>query len=203
MISKVSAQIFDDDFGLRREFFRDGYFYPGDLGVVSPDGRLALHGRVTDVVNVFGTKYAPGPIEEELQNALGAGGVCAFSLPRDDGEEVLHVVIESTRRSDDAKMAAVLRRLLTGTPQSATLAAKIQVQYVRALDPGLIVDELAIVKRLAVVPDTEKNGLGAMNRDKMRRTVDFINNNVDVQGRKLTLEDIYREGYLPSTPIRP
>ena len=93
--------------------------------VVSPDGRLALHGRVTDVVNVFGTKYAPGPIEEELQNALGAGGVCAFSLPRDDGEEVLHVVIESTRRSDDAKMAAVLRRLLTGTPQSATLAAKI------------------------------------------------------------------------------
>jgi NitT/TauT family transport system substrate-binding protein len=82
-------------------------------------------------------------------------------------------------------------------------AAKIQVQYVRALDPGLIVDELAIVKRLAVVPDTEKNGLGAMNRDKMRRTVDFINNNVDVAGRKLTVEDIYREGYLPQPPIRP
>src|SRR5256885_5356629 len=82
-------------------------------------------------------------------------------------------------------------------------AAKIEVQFVKALDPGIIVEELAIVKRLAVVPDTEKNGLGAMNRDKMRRTVDFINNNVDVQGRKLTLEDIYREGYLPSTPIRP
>src|SRR2546421_8244132 len=82
-------------------------------------------------------------------------------------------------------------------------AAKIEVQFVKALDPGIIVEELAIVKRLAVVPDTEKNGYGAMNRDKMRRTVDFINNNVDVAGRKLTVEDIYREGYLPQPPIRP
>ena len=51
-------------------------------------------------------------------------------------------------------------------------AASIQVQFVKALDPGLIVDELRIVRRLAVVPDTEKNGLGAMNREKMQRSVD-------------------------------
>jgi NitT/TauT family transport system substrate-binding protein len=82
-------------------------------------------------------------------------------------------------------------------------AAKIQVQYVKALDQKLIVDELRIVRRLAVVPDTEKNGYGAMNRDKMRRSVEFMNNNVDITGRKLTVEDIYREGYLPNPPIVP
>jgi NitT/TauT family transport system substrate-binding protein len=82
-------------------------------------------------------------------------------------------------------------------------ASKIQVQYVKALDPGIIVEELRIVRRLAVVPDTEKNGLGSMNREKMRRSVDFINNNVDIVGRKLTVEDIYRDGYLPKEPIRP
>jgi NitT/TauT family transport system substrate-binding protein len=82
-------------------------------------------------------------------------------------------------------------------------AAKIQVQFVKALDPGIIVEELNIVRRLAVVPDTEKGGYGAMNREKMRRTVDFINNNVEVAGRKLTVDDIYREGYLPQPPIRP
>lgn len=82
-------------------------------------------------------------------------------------------------------------------------AARLQVQFVKALDPGIIVEELAIVRRLAVVPDTERNGLGAMNREKMRRTVDFINNNVEVPGRKLTVEDIYREGYLPATPVLP
>jgi NitT/TauT family transport system substrate-binding protein len=82
-------------------------------------------------------------------------------------------------------------------------AARIQVQFVKALDPGIIVEELRIVRRLAVVPDTEKDGLGAMNRDKMRRSVEFINNNVEVAGRKLTVEDIYRDGYLPKPPVLP
>jgi NitT/TauT family transport system substrate-binding protein len=82
-------------------------------------------------------------------------------------------------------------------------AAKIQLQFVKALNPEIIVEELHIVRRLAVVPDTEKNGLGAMNREKMGRTVDFINNNVEVSGRKLTVDDIYRDGYLPSPPVRP
>jgi NitT/TauT family transport system substrate-binding protein len=82
-------------------------------------------------------------------------------------------------------------------------AAKIQLQFVKALNPEIIVEELHIVRRLAVVPDTEKGGLGAMNREKMGRTVDFINNNVDISGRKLTVDDIYRDGYLPSPPVRP
>jgi len=82
-------------------------------------------------------------------------------------------------------------------------AAKIQVQYVKALDPALIAEELRIVKRLAVVPDTEKDGLGAMNKAKMQRTVDFINNNVDIAGRKLGADELYRDGYLPKDPVRP
>ena len=82
-------------------------------------------------------------------------------------------------------------------------AAKIQVQFVKALDPSLIVDELKIVRRLAVTPDTEREGFGAMNRDKMARTVEFMNNNVEIQGRKLTVDDILRTGYLPDPSIRP
>lgn len=82
-------------------------------------------------------------------------------------------------------------------------AARIQVQTLKALDPQIVVDEVKIVRRLAVVPDTEKNGLGAMNRDKMKRTVDFINANVEVQGTKRTVDDIMVEGFLPKDPIRP
>jgi NitT/TauT family transport system substrate-binding protein len=82
-------------------------------------------------------------------------------------------------------------------------AAKIQVQFLKALDQSLVVDELKIVRRLAVTPDTEREGLGAMNRDRMARTVEFMNNNVDIQGRKLTVDDILRTGYLPNPPIKP
>jgi NitT/TauT family transport system substrate-binding protein len=82
-------------------------------------------------------------------------------------------------------------------------AAQIQVQFNKALDPQIIVEEIRILKRLAVVPDTQAGGFGAMNRDKMRRTVDFINSNVDVQGTKLSADDIMREGFLPKEPIKP
>jgi acyl-CoA synthetase (AMP-forming)/AMP-acid ligase II len=46
-----------------RAFFCDGFFYPGDLGVFRADGRLALQGRVTDVINILGQKIASAPIE--------------------------------------------------------------------------------------------------------------------------------------------
>jgi acyl-coenzyme A synthetase/AMP-(fatty) acid ligase len=74
-------------------FFRDGYFYPGDLAVMREDGRLALRGRVTDVINVLGSKYAALPIEIALQEQLRAQAVHVFSHPGQDGEEV-HVVIQ-------------------------------------------------------------------------------------------------------------
>ncbi len=82
-------------------------------------------------------------------------------------------------------------------------AAKLQIQIVKALDPAIIVEELHILRKLAVVPDTQKNGLGSMNRDKMKRTVDFINANVDVEGKRLAVDDILRDGFLPKEPIRP
>jgi len=50
-----------------RDFFRDGYFYPGDVGLFGPDGRLSLRGRVSEVVNVLGLKIATGGIEQALQ----------------------------------------------------------------------------------------------------------------------------------------
>jgi acyl-coenzyme A synthetase/AMP-(fatty) acid ligase len=46
----------------RQAFFRNGCFYPGDLGIMLPDGRIALQGRVTDVINVNG-RGAPTSIE--------------------------------------------------------------------------------------------------------------------------------------------
>ena len=79
------------------KFFRDAYFYSGDLGTFGPDGRLRLSGRVTDVINVMGHKVAPEPIERDLQERLAADAVCVLSLPGPDGCDDVHVVIESRR----------------------------------------------------------------------------------------------------------
>jgi NitT/TauT family transport system substrate-binding protein len=82
-------------------------------------------------------------------------------------------------------------------------AAKLQVQYVKALNPQIIAEELAVVRRLAVVPDTQKNGLGWIDTAKLERTVQFINDNVEVQGKRFSAEQLHRPGYLPKEPIRP
>jgi len=101
-----------------RAFFRDGYFYPGDLGVFRSDGRLALHGRVTDVVNILGSKIATGPIEEALQHQLGVSGVCVFSVQNEAAEEEIHVAIETARPIDQTRLAAALGRELQGVPDA-------------------------------------------------------------------------------------
>jgi NitT/TauT family transport system substrate-binding protein len=82
-------------------------------------------------------------------------------------------------------------------------AAKIQLQYVKALDPQIVVEEIEILKRIAITPEVQKNGLGSMTLDRMKKTVDFINKNIDVPGEKLTAEQIYAPGYLPEKPVLP
>lgn len=97
-----------------KTFFRNGYFYPGDLGVVRADGRLELRGRVTDIVNILGHKFAARPIEEAIARKFGIDGVCVFSVPHADGDEVLHVVVEGLQPMNVGELAPLLGTLLGG-----------------------------------------------------------------------------------------
>jgi acyl-coenzyme A synthetase/AMP-(fatty) acid ligase len=97
-----------------KAFFKDGFFYPGDLAVMREDGRMALQGRVTDVINVQGHKIMPAPIEDRLREALGVSGACLISMQDEHGEEELHLVIETPTPIDTATLTTVLRRELSG-----------------------------------------------------------------------------------------
>jgi fatty-acyl-CoA synthase len=97
-----------------RAFFRDGFFYTGDLAVMRSDGRIALQGRITDVINVQGTKISPAPIEERLGELFGVNGVCLFSMQDDNGEEVIHVVIETAKTIDSERLISTLKQELRG-----------------------------------------------------------------------------------------
>jgi acyl-coenzyme A synthetase/AMP-(fatty) acid ligase len=105
-----------DDEATTREFFRDGWFYPGDLGKLGADGRLCLEGRATDVINFMGFKIATGPIERSLQDLLGAEGVCVFTQQEGDAEEI-HVAVQSQVPVDRDTLAAFARRELASFPR--------------------------------------------------------------------------------------
>ena len=131
-----------NDPGATRAFFKDGFFYPGDLAVMREDGRFALMGRVTDVINVKGHKITPAPIEDRLREALGVSGVCLLSMQDTAGEEGLHAVIETQQPLDTAALAPVLQREIGGF-------AGVRVHFVSALPRN----EAGKVLRQAVAAD--------------------------------------------------
>jgi len=111
-------------------FFKDGWFYPGDLAVMRADGRLALMGRTTDVINIMGQKVSPAPYEDELCERLGVSGACLFSRQNADADEEIHVVLETPEPLQIDRLTAVLRETLAGFPAA-------EVHYVRRLPRNL------------------------------------------------------------------
>jgi acyl-coenzyme A synthetase/AMP-(fatty) acid ligase len=101
-----------------RMHFKDGYFYPGDLAIARSDGRIALQGRSTDVINVRGKKIFPGPIEDRLCESLDVGGACLVSMQNKNGEEELYVAIETAMPIGAERLRAALDGALKAYPQT-------------------------------------------------------------------------------------
>jgi len=99
-------------------FFKDGFFYPGDLAVIRSDGRMALQGRLTDVINVRGHKVSPAPIEDRLKEIFDVSGVCLLSMQDENGEEEVHVVFESSTPMESERLVSVVRQELRGFPRA-------------------------------------------------------------------------------------
>lgn len=92
-------------------FFATGISIPA---ILASSGRMdvLLIGRVTDVINVLGSKFAPGPVEEAVQCEFGVSGACVFAVRREDGEEVVHIAIESRQRTDLDRLSKLLGTML-------------------------------------------------------------------------------------------
>ena len=60
------AKSFHNDPEASAEAFRDGWFYPGDIGKIDEDGRIYLVGRSKDVIIRAGVNIYPAEIEQVL-----------------------------------------------------------------------------------------------------------------------------------------
>lgn len=79
------------------ESFRDGWFYPGDLGRITSDGLMILSGRTSDVINVGGLKLAPEVIEDILRRHPAVTEVAAFGAMGESGIEEISVALVTSR----------------------------------------------------------------------------------------------------------
>lgn len=77
--------------------FRDGWFYPGDIGRYDDSNLLILTGRTSEVINVGGLKLAPEVIEETVRTHPAVADVAAFGAISDGGiEEIFLALVEKS-----------------------------------------------------------------------------------------------------------
>ncbi|MCB1329511.1 MAG: AMP-binding protein, partial [Maritimibacter sp.] len=108
--------------------FADGWFYPGDLAMLSAEGALTLLGRTTQVLNLGGVKLPVEALEARLLALEGVEEVCAY-LPvagRSDGQaETPELVIVAVVAEDRAEgLGAAIRTAVPGLPPVALFAAR-------------------------------------------------------------------------------
>lgn len=103
------AQWFYRDDEAAKNAFRDGYFYPGDLGAISTDGFLTLRGRSKDVIIRGGVNIYPAEIERVVSAVAGIADCCVFAVPHATlGEDVGIALVLAPDMSEDAARQAVM-----------------------------------------------------------------------------------------------
>ena len=91
-----------DDPEATAKAFRSGWYYPGDLGVLAPEGVLFLKGRADDMINYDGIKIYPAEIEVALQRHPDVAEAAAFPVTI-DGYRQLPVAAVVPRGSTSAE----------------------------------------------------------------------------------------------------
>jgi acyl-coenzyme A synthetase/AMP-(fatty) acid ligase len=83
----------------------DGWFYPGDRGVIRDDGLLAIVGRTDTVINAGGLKLSPEFIEDVLVRNPRIRDVAVLGVRSEARTQVRAVVVVSEPATADEIMA--------------------------------------------------------------------------------------------------
>jgi acyl-CoA synthetase (AMP-forming)/AMP-acid ligase II len=81
-------------------FFRDGYFYSGDIGHLTPDGLLVITGREKTALNIGGDTVHPELVEQVIASFEGIREAGAFAISNDLGILELSALIVTTGSID-------------------------------------------------------------------------------------------------------
>lgn len=75
------------------EQFKNGWFYPGDVGTLSSTGWLSIAGRDSEVINLGGGKFSALDIESKLLNLSEVIDVCIVAIEQQKNTEMAIAVV--------------------------------------------------------------------------------------------------------------
>lgn len=172
--------------------------------MVDPSARvgLLLSGKVPAIENFILAQ--PG-----IEKSLSPGTKLATLLLADDGLQLYSnaiLVRGAYAHENPAVVRGFVRASLRGWKDALANpgeAADLELKYVKALNRDVILAELAIVRGLAVTPDTEAHGLGWIDAATMMKSVNFVVQNIGVEGKAPAVDQLYTTAFLPQPAIKP
>jgi len=84
--------------------FRDGWFYPGDVGYLRDDDLLVVTGRQETLLNVGGDKINPEIVEEVLSSFPAIADSAVLNIPNELGIEEIHALIVAPGSLDETML---------------------------------------------------------------------------------------------------
>ncbi len=103
--------------------FKEGWFYPGDLGFIREDGGLSLAGRESEVLNAGGVKIDPNRLDHAAMAHPKVIDACSFNYPGESGLEQIGLALVT---EDDVDVEALIADLKAEFGHAApTLVARI------------------------------------------------------------------------------
>ena len=100
ILSEYAIDRYVDDAIESAKVFRNGYFYPGDLGTITPERLLVIAGREKAVINVGGNKLNPETIETVLQSYPGVSHAGVFCRANAAGIDEVWAVVAGSAEVD-------------------------------------------------------------------------------------------------------
>jgi acyl-CoA synthetase (AMP-forming)/AMP-acid ligase II len=88
------------------KYFRDGWFYPGDIGTVTEDRVLIISGRSKTIIDLGGDKINPEVIESVLLAYPGVVHAVAFGRANALGIEEVWAAVEARSQIDPGAVRA-------------------------------------------------------------------------------------------------
>ena len=98
------------------EFFKGGFFYPGDLGSINLSGQLVLAGRAYEVINLGGVKVSPEKVDEIALAQLGVIDCASFALAGQSGVDELAIALITDNDFDLERFKKVMAKKAQAAP---------------------------------------------------------------------------------------
>ena len=116
----------------------DGWFYPGDIGLIDADGLLVVTGRNDELINDAGVKFAPEVMEAHLKRHPGIEDVAVVRMPLGLGQAEPWIAVVSKETIGLEAVQEWIGRHISGEMGSARFARLLRVPSIPKTETGKV-----------------------------------------------------------------